>query len=102
MFESVDVLVLGGGASGLAAAARLTRAGRRVRVLEARNRLGGRIHTLRGAAWPVPVDLGAEFIQGRLPSLFSLAHAVGVPVVELDGKRVVARGGQLAQVGNRL
>ena len=95
MADHADVLVVGGGVSGLAAAARLTQAGRKVCVLEARNRLGGRIHTLRGPAWPVPVDLGAEFIQGRIPVLFSLAQSAGLPVVELGGARLRSRAGHL-------
>jgi protoporphyrinogen oxidase len=92
--EATDVLVLGAGVSGLAAAARLAQAGRTVRVLEARDRIGGRIFTRRGGDWPVPMDLGAEFIQGRIPALFKLAHQMGLPVVELDGTRWLARGGQ--------
>jgi monoamine oxidase len=83
-----DVLVLGAGVSGLAAAARLTRAGCRVRVLEARDRVGGRVHTVRnGGVWPVPIDLGAEFIQGRVDVLLALAGEAGEPVVELGGAR---------------
>jgi monoamine oxidase len=94
---SVDVLVLGGGVSGLAAATRLAHAGCSVRVLEARDRTGGRVHTLRGPDWPVPVDLGAEFIQGCIPELFALAHEAGQPVIELDGQRWLWQAGQLSE-----
>lgn len=62
--QTPDVIILGAGAAGLAAARRLTAAGRTVTVVEARDRLGGRIHTLRPAGWPVPVEAGAEFIHG--------------------------------------
>jgi monoamine oxidase len=83
-----DVLVLGAGVSGLAAAARLVRAGCAVRVLEARERVGGRVFTTRnGGVWPVPIDLGAEFIQGRIDALLALARQAGEPVVELGGAR---------------
>jgi monoamine oxidase len=92
-----DVLVLGAGVSGLAAAVRLAQAGCTVRVLDARDRVGGRILTRRGGDWPVPVDLGAEFIQGRIPALFTLAYQTGQPVVELDGTRWQSRAGQLAR-----
>jgi monoamine oxidase len=92
-----DVLVLGAGVSGLAAAVRLAQAGCTVRVLEARDRVGGRIFTRRGGDWPVPVELGAEFVQGRVPALFTLAHQTGQPVVELDGTRFQSRAGQLAR-----
>src|SRR5438128_12609297 len=85
--DATDVLVLRAGGSGLAAAARLAQAGCTVRVLEARDRTGGRILTRRGGDWPVPMELGAEFTQGRIPALFGLAHQTGLPVVELDGSR---------------
>src|SRR4051812_21150873 len=79
-----EVLVLGAGVSGLAAAARLSAAGQSVRVLEARDRIGGRVHTVRDMPdWPVPIDLGAEFIQGLIPPLIALGHAAGEPIVEL-------------------
>jgi monoamine oxidase len=44
--ETAEVLVLGAGAAGLAAASRLSVEGLRVTVLEARNRVGGRVRTL--------------------------------------------------------
>src|SRR5262245_39031993 len=60
-----DVLVIGAGASGLGAARSLADAGRSVIVLEARDRLGGRVWTNR--AWrDAPVDLGASWIHGHL------------------------------------
>jgi monoamine oxidase len=95
--DATDVLVLGAGVSGLAAAARLAQAGSTVRLLEARDRVGGRILTRRGGGWPVPVELGAEFVQGRIPALFTLAHQTGLPLVELNGSRWQWRAGQLAR-----
>jgi monoamine oxidase len=92
---TTDVLVLGAGVSGLAAAARLAQAGCTVRVLEGRDRVGGRILTRRDGGWPVPVDLGAEFVQGRIPALLKLAHQMGLPAVELLGSPWQARAGQL-------
>jgi len=94
--ETTDVLVLGAGVSGLAAAARLTQAGCTVQVLEARDRVGGRICTLRGDSWPVPMELGAEFVQGRIRQLIALAAQAGLPLIELDGSRWLSRAGQLA------
>jgi hypothetical protein len=59
--DRLDALVVGAGAAGLAAAARLSREGLRVRVLEARGRLGGRIATVRpaGALGTVPAGASA-------------------------------------------
>ncbi|MDW8060668.1 MAG: NAD(P)/FAD-dependent oxidoreductase [Thermomicrobium sp.] len=57
------VLVVGGGIAGLVAAWRLAEAGIAVEVLEARDRVGGRLWTAYGYG-PFPVELGAEFIHG--------------------------------------
>jgi monoamine oxidase len=43
-------------------------------VLEARDRIGGRVHTLHPRGWPVPVEAGAEFVHGRPPALLPLAR----------------------------
>jgi monoamine oxidase len=61
--ERVDVVVVGAGVAGLAAARDLCGAGLRVVVLEARGRTGGRIYTHHDAVNPLPVELGAEFID---------------------------------------
>jgi monoamine oxidase len=57
------IIVVGAGASGIAAARRLHDAGYHVTVLEARNRIGGRVWTTFDLA-PYPIELGAEFIHG--------------------------------------
>lgn len=59
-----EVLVIGAGAAGIAAARSLHDAGISVTVLEARPRIGGRVYTNKKLA-PHPVELGAEFIHGR-------------------------------------
>lgn len=59
-----DVLILGAGAAGLSAAAALAGTRLRVILLEARNRIGGRMWTLRLDGWPWPVELGAEYVHG--------------------------------------
>jgi monoamine oxidase len=58
-----DVLVIGAGIAGLAAARELMRRGIDVDVLEARERIGGRIHTVHDVCG-MPVEAGAEFIHG--------------------------------------
>jgi len=59
-----DVLVIGAGVSGLACAARLTGAGLTPVVLEARDRMGGRVRTHRPADGGPPLELGAQIIHG--------------------------------------
>jgi len=72
------VVVIGGGVAGLAAFQSLRRAEVDAVLLEARERLGGRVHTLHPDGWPLPVELGAEFIHGFTPELRELAvPAVG-------------------------
>jgi monoamine oxidase len=92
--RDADVIVVGAGAAGLAAAAVLSRAGRDVLLLEARPRIGGRIHTLRPADWPLPVELGAEFIHGQPPETWELARESGALVEEIpDAHWVAGRAG---------
>lgn len=64
--------------AGLAAAERLGTAGLRVVVLEARDRLGGRIHTVDDPGLEHPVELGAEFVHGRPAALLDLIRDLGL------------------------
>ncbi|MFD6698479.1 MULTISPECIES: FAD-dependent oxidoreductase [unclassified Microbacterium] len=59
------VAVVGAGAAGAAAARALTDAGRTVTVFEARERTGGRIHSVADKKWPIPVQLGAWLSAGE-------------------------------------
>ena len=70
-----DALVIGAGVAGLAAARELRAAGLDVLVLEARDRIGGRVHTVHDPLLAVPVELGAEFVQGRPREIWSLLSA---------------------------
>ncbi|HTF89586.1 MAG TPA: NAD(P)/FAD-dependent oxidoreductase [Planctomycetota bacterium] len=77
-----DVIVIGAGAAGLAAAERLCARGLRVIVLEARERVGGRLWTRRGPDWPLPIELGAEFLHGDTPEVMRIVSAAHLAVVE--------------------
>jgi len=73
-----DVLVIGAGAAGLAAAKELSDAGFKATVLDARDRIGGRIYTYRDENNEVPIELGAEFIHGRAPEIFDILRKTGL------------------------
>ncbi len=81
--RNADVLVIGAGIAGLRAAEVLVSNGRRVIVLEARDRLGGRIYTDR--SWGVPVELGASWIHGvENNPIAALAAAKGIKTQATD------------------
>lgn len=93
--ETVDVVVIGAGVSGLAAAQRLTARGLDVVVLEARNRIGGRIWTQHDARLTVPVELGAEFVHADAPETRAIVQRSGLVIVDVTGRRFVSQRGQL-------
>ena len=64
MNDRADVIVIGAGIAGLTAAVELSKAGVRVLIVEARDRIGGRIFTESGGARGSAIELGAEFIHG--------------------------------------
>jgi monoamine oxidase len=92
-----DVIVLGAGAAGLAAARELLRGGRSVLVLEARDRLGGRIWTRRESGLDAPVELGAEFIHGPAPVTRALLAKAGATAVNAPDSHWTVQGGKLCE-----
>lgn len=93
--DSVDVVVVGAGAAGLAAAEVLSRGGRTVRVLEARPRIGGRVDTRRLPGWPAPVELGAEFVQGKARTLLARARKLRLAVSPTGQRHLRLEDGRL-------
>jgi monoamine oxidase len=87
-----DTVVIGAGAAGIAAGRRLAGAGLRVIIVEARDRIGGRVHTLRPPGWPVPVEAGAEFVHGQPAETWNLIHASHLAAYTVVGEHWHCRG----------
>ncbi|MFF3916636.1 flavin monoamine oxidase family protein [Streptomyces sp. NPDC001852] len=83
-----DVIVVGAGASGLACAGRLRREGLTVVVHEARDRVGGRIHTFRPADGGPALELGAQVVHGARNPVHALVGADRMTTVP---RRITAR-----------
>ena len=93
-----DIIVLGAGASGLACARELTGAGKRVCVLEARDRIGGRIDTRRITGLAIPIELGAEFIHGESETTFGIVDAAPLVAYRLPDDHWWSREGKLTKI----
>jgi monoamine oxidase len=93
-----DIIIIGAGASGLKAAHTLAKHHKSVIVLEARSRMGGRIHTLT-EPFSFPVDLGAEFIHGDLPMTHHLLREAGIDTLTMKGQAWRVLQGKLEKSG---
>lgn len=95
-----DVVVVGAGVAGLAAARRLHAAGHRVTVVEARDRIGGRVHTDR--SWGLPVELGAAWLHGlRRNPVRQLLEDAGCGLFRTRWGTVVVRRPNGSRVSDR-
>jgi monoamine oxidase len=94
--REVDVCIVGAGLAGLTAARRLAQSGQTVTVLEARDRVGGRVWT-QTSAGGIPVDMGGCFVGPHHDRLHALAKEMGVTTfsTHVDGDNVLATGGKV-------
>ncbi|GAB3385833.1 FAD-dependent oxidoreductase [Humibacter soli] len=93
--QRFDTIIVGAGMSGVTAARMLADSGQHVVVLEARDRVGGRMWTDRSAGFPV--DLGASWIHGIDGSaVWDLARALEVPTIEFTVGSFQAGGRPIA------
>lgn len=93
--QKFDILIIGAGASGLMAAWEFAQAGKKTAVIEARNRIGGRIHTITDNRFDMPVELGAEFIHGKLEQTLSLLKKSGTAYNKVKGDLYKNENGKL-------
>ncbi|NPU66754.1 FAD-dependent oxidoreductase [Bradyrhizobium sp. 83012] len=98
MVERRDhIIIVGAGAAGLMAARELSRAGRKVTLLESRERCGGRIHPLAESVFGYRADAGAEFIHGEAPVTYQLLAEAGLSAQPIEGERWHVENGVLSR-----
>ncbi|MET0590594.1 MAG: FAD-dependent oxidoreductase [Naasia sp.] len=92
--EGERVVVIGAGVAGAAAASRLVDYGFDVTVVEARDRVGGRIHTRTADTWPVPVELGSGWApeDGSTVSLRLTSLGVDIRPIAPDPQYTIPSG----------
>lgn len=95
-----EIIIIGAGASGLMAARELSRAGKKVRILEAQDRIGGRIHTLSAGGFSAPVELGAEFIHGGQRITLQLLEEYKIPYHKVAGSMLRKRKGKFSHLND--
>jgi monoamine oxidase len=85
--DQSDFVIIGAGAAGLMAARELARAGKKVLVLEARDRCGGRIDPLPAKEFGYPAEGGAEFVHGEAAITRALMREAGLSFLPSGGTR---------------
>jgi monoamine oxidase len=89
-----STIIIGAGAAGLAAAASLAAAHEPYLILEARDRVGGRVDTVHDPRWPLPLEFGAEFIHGRPKVTWDLVHHAGLRAYDVADEHWQSKDGK--------
>ena len=95
--DEPSVLIIGGGIAGLTAADLLSAEGVPVVVLEARDRIGGRIHTVTSPRGSFAIDLGAEFIHGAKNEAWPYLRSSDLAFREVPDRHWEFKGGKLRE-----
>src|SRR6516164_4283951 len=97
------VVVIGAGFSGVSAAYELKSAGYEVTVIEARDRIGGRVHTLERFVKDKTVETGGEMVGANHPTWAAYAKALGITFREIvydkDAEAPILIGGERLNPG---
>ena len=99
MKRGAQVIIIGAGAAGIAAARELTARGMRVLILEARDRIGGRVRTEYTSPGDA-VELGAEFVHGRINASWPLLRKHRLTVVDVPDRHLLLDGEKLRDSGD--
>ncbi|WP_276134928.1 flavin monoamine oxidase family protein [Polluticoccus soli] len=97
MKHDADAIVVGAGAAGLMAAWHLAQAGRKVLIVEANDKPGGRINTLHNAGFSHYVEAGAEFVHGELPFTLQLLKEAGIEYTPMSGELLQYKKGEIQE-----
>src|ERR1700726_561591 len=95
------IVVIGAGAPGLMGARELGRAGKRVTILEARDRCGGRLYPLPVADSGYPAEGGAEFVHGEAPVTHGLLREAGLSLLPIQGTQWTVEDGKFSREESR-
>ncbi len=98
--DTADIIIIGAGAAGLAAGREISKAGKNVLLLEARDRIGGRIYTLSDPKFSVHLEAGVEFIHGEMPITQSLLKEAGIVYYATEGNYYNFRNGKFQESEN--
>ncbi|HEX3851226.1 MAG TPA: FAD-dependent oxidoreductase, partial [Polyangiaceae bacterium] len=93
-----DAAVIGAGMAGLCAARALAEAGKSVVVLEANERIGGRIFSAPSTGSSLTIELGAEFVHGKPEPTLQLAREAGVELQPLQDRHFLKHGNTFVQL----
>jgi monoamine oxidase len=97
-----DVVVVGAGVAGTIAARDIGRAGLSVALLEARDRIGGRLLEIEDPRALAPIELGGEFVHGRPALTYALLQEIGATVIDnADGGFVLRDGAMQPATSDR-
>jgi monoamine oxidase len=92
MENDYDIIIIGAGAAGLMAASELSKKGKTVLILEGRDRIGGRVHSI--IENEIMYEAGAEFIHGNLPLTLGLLKEFGISYSRNAGEMGRSKNGK--------